>query len=203
MFRVRWPNSERSGIGPGRFFIEAYRRAVSSLPTVIPMAPTLAKPLHRPGWVYAEKYDGWRMIAYKDGSAVRLVSRNGVEHTDRFRELADAIAAIKAPMRAHRGCTGTEASMYRCAAAVAACSIAMRSAAAPLKRTSIPGCVSGRTSGGHTRTRARHRSGELWTTEGVTLIIQLLYSLMTGGWSAGISAALGTFDLCAGSDASM
>jgi len=95
--------------------------------------------------------------------------------------------------------------MYRCAVAVAACSIALRFAAAPLKRTSIPGCVSGRTSGGHTRTRARHRSGELWTTEGVTPIVQPLYSLMTGGCSAGTCAALGTLELCgrASSDASM
>ena len=61
------------------------------------MAPTLANPFHPPGWVYEEKYDGWRMIAYKDGSAVRLVSRNAVDHTARFRELAAAIATLKAP----------------------------------------------------------------------------------------------------------
>src|SRR5215813_3037919 len=105
----------------------------------------------------------------------------------------------------HRGCTGTDASMYRCAAAVAACSIAPRSAAAPLKRTYIPGCVSGRISAGHTRTRAHHRFGELWTTEGVTLIVEPLYSLITGGRSAGICAALGTLELCgrASSDASI
>jgi hypothetical protein len=27
------------------------------------MAPTLAKPFHRPAWVYEERYDSWRMIA--------------------------------------------------------------------------------------------------------------------------------------------
>ena len=70
---------------------------MSSLPTVTPMAPTLAKPFHRHGWIYEEKYDGWRMIAYKDGSTVRLVSRNGVDHTERFRDLASAIAALTAP----------------------------------------------------------------------------------------------------------
>jgi len=26
------------------------------------------EPFHRDGWVYEEKYDGWRMIAYKDGA---------------------------------------------------------------------------------------------------------------------------------------
>jgi len=25
---------------------------------VTPTAPTLAKPFHRPGWIYEEKYDG-------------------------------------------------------------------------------------------------------------------------------------------------
>jgi len=58
------------------------------------MAPIQAKPFHLPGWVYEEKYDGWRMIAYKDGRAVRLVSRNAVDHMERFRELAAAIAAL-------------------------------------------------------------------------------------------------------------
>jgi len=61
------------------------------------MAPTLGKPFHRPGWMYEEKYDGWRMIAYKNGSTVRLISRNNVDHTERFRELANAIAGLKAP----------------------------------------------------------------------------------------------------------
>jgi ATP-dependent DNA ligase len=41
----------------------------------------LVKPFHRPGWVYEEKIDGWRLGAYKVGSNVRLVSRKGVEHT--------------------------------------------------------------------------------------------------------------------------
>jgi ATP-dependent DNA ligase len=38
------------------------------------MAPTLSPPVHHPGWVYEEKYDGWRMLAYKDDQRVRLVS---------------------------------------------------------------------------------------------------------------------------------
>src|SRR5262249_19242255 len=62
------------------------------------MQPTLVRePFHRSGWIYEEKYDGWRMLAYKDGPRVRLVSRQRVDHTDRFPELAAAIAALKAP----------------------------------------------------------------------------------------------------------
>jgi bifunctional non-homologous end joining protein LigD len=63
---------------------------------LVPMAPTLVRPpFHRDGWVYEEKVDGWRMLAYKDGARVRLISRNAVEHTARFRELAAAIAKLR------------------------------------------------------------------------------------------------------------
>src|SRR5438094_9312990 len=61
------------------------------------MAPSLVRePFHRAGWVYEEKVDGWRILAYKDGTHVRLVSRNGVEHTRRFRDLATAVAKLSA-----------------------------------------------------------------------------------------------------------
>jgi ATP-dependent DNA ligase len=44
--------------------------------------PTLVRePFHRDGWVYEEKVDGWRMLVYKDGERVHLVSRNGRDHT--------------------------------------------------------------------------------------------------------------------------
>ena len=46
--------------------------------------------------MYEEKIDGWRMLAYKDGPRVRLISRNAVDHTARFRELAAAIAKLRA-----------------------------------------------------------------------------------------------------------
>ncbi len=64
------------------------------------MLATLApKPFHRDGWVYEQKVDGWRMLAYKVGRAVRLVSRHGLDHTARFRDLADAIAGLRVPRR--------------------------------------------------------------------------------------------------------
>jgi hypothetical protein len=45
----------------------------SRLTAVVPMHPTLVRePFHRDGWIYEEKYDGWRMLAYKDGQHVRL-----------------------------------------------------------------------------------------------------------------------------------
>ena len=57
--------------------------------------PRRAKPFHRPGWVYEEKtYDGWRIVAFKDGRRVRLISRRGREHTARFPNVAAAIARL-------------------------------------------------------------------------------------------------------------
>jgi bifunctional non-homologous end joining protein LigD len=59
------------------------------------MHPTLVgRPFHRAGWVYEEKYDGWRLVAHKADGQVRLVSRNGLDHTRRFSELAAAVTAL-------------------------------------------------------------------------------------------------------------
>jgi ATP-dependent DNA ligase len=38
-------------------------------------APRVREPFPRDGWVYEERLDGWRILAYKDGDRVRLVSR--------------------------------------------------------------------------------------------------------------------------------
>jgi bifunctional non-homologous end joining protein LigD len=60
------------------------------------MAPTLREPFHHDGWVYEEKVDGWRMLVYKDGDRVSLVSRNGRDHTRRFADLAAVFAKLSA-----------------------------------------------------------------------------------------------------------
>ena len=61
------------------------------------MDPTLVRePFHRKGWVYEEKVDGWRIVAYKDGARVRLVSRNGRDHTGRFHQIAAAVSKLRA-----------------------------------------------------------------------------------------------------------
>jgi len=61
------------------------------------MAPTLvAQPFHREGWIYEEKCDGWRLVAYKDADRVRLMSRNGRDLTQRFPELVAAVGALPA-----------------------------------------------------------------------------------------------------------
>ena len=62
-----------------------------------PMAATqAARPFHHAGWVYEEKYDGWRVLAYKDKRMVRLASRNGHDLTPRFPDLAAAVMTLPA-----------------------------------------------------------------------------------------------------------
>jgi bifunctional non-homologous end joining protein LigD len=64
---------------------------------VRPMLATLiAKPFHEPGWIYEEKYDGYRLIAYKDGDWVMLLSRNDKDRTAAFGEISEAIRKLPA-----------------------------------------------------------------------------------------------------------
>jgi bifunctional non-homologous end joining protein LigD len=59
------------------------------------MHPTLVpRPIHHEGWVYEEKVDGWRMVAYKVGDEVRLISRQDKDLTARFPDLAAALAGL-------------------------------------------------------------------------------------------------------------
>jgi ATP-dependent DNA ligase len=62
------------------------------LPLTPPVLPQLAKTARAlpigPGWVYEPKWDGFRSIAFVDGSDVYLQSRNGRPLTRYFPELA-------------------------------------------------------------------------------------------------------------------
>ena len=63
---------------------------------VQPMLATLvAKPFDQPGWVYEEKYDGIRVLAYKEAKHVSLLSRNDVDRTGDFPEVFAAIAKLR------------------------------------------------------------------------------------------------------------
>lgn len=62
---------------------------------IAPMLATLVSaPFNKAGWVFEEKYDGVRLIAYKNGRRVRLLSRNGKDHTARFPAVALAVGAL-------------------------------------------------------------------------------------------------------------
>ncbi len=66
-----------------------------------PMLATLASPDELPtagGWLFEVKWDGYRAIAYVRAGEATLVSRNGNDLTDRFRNVAKEVAkATKTP----------------------------------------------------------------------------------------------------------
>jgi len=63
---------------------------------LVPMAATLTQERFvGPDWIFERKYDGIRLLAYKDGEEVRLYSRNRLPH-----DYPDIVAAIKSlPVR--------------------------------------------------------------------------------------------------------
>ena len=64
---------------------------------VSPMLATLVEePFSKEGWVFEEKYDGVRMLAYKEGPKVSLISRNGIERSSRYPTIAAAIVTVAA-----------------------------------------------------------------------------------------------------------
>jgi len=73
-------------------------RAVDPIP--FPVAPMLATlvdaPFHLPGWVFEEKYDGYRVLACKRPGRVELISRNGNDKTKRFAEVVEGIEILPA-----------------------------------------------------------------------------------------------------------
>ena len=58
-------------------------------------ASLVSKPFHRPGWVYEEKYDGYRILAYKEGAKVTLRSRNDHDRTATFAGVARAVGQLQ------------------------------------------------------------------------------------------------------------
>jgi bifunctional non-homologous end joining protein LigD len=58
------------------------------------LATLVDQPFSKPGWVYEEKYDGVRIIAYKEGAKVSLISRNAIDRTERYPAVAAEIAKL-------------------------------------------------------------------------------------------------------------
>jgi bifunctional non-homologous end joining protein LigD len=74
------------------------KNATKKIPfRVSPMLATLVdEPFNTPNWIYEEKYDGVRMLAYKQGEKVTLISRNAIDRTARYPAIATAIGKLKA-----------------------------------------------------------------------------------------------------------
>ncbi len=58
------------------------------------LAVSRSDPPEGDDWVHEIKYDGYRILSLLAGGRVRLLSRNGREWTDRFREIATALSAL-------------------------------------------------------------------------------------------------------------
>lgn len=61
---------------------------------VEPMKAKLVESPPRGSWLYEIKFDGWRALALKGGSAVQLLSRNRKSFTDKFPEIVEGLAAL-------------------------------------------------------------------------------------------------------------
>jgi bifunctional non-homologous end joining protein LigD len=59
------------------------------------LATLIDAPFSAPGWIFEEKYDGIRVLAYKEGSRVSLISRNNIDRSSHYPAIADAIRALK------------------------------------------------------------------------------------------------------------
>ena len=60
------------------------------------LATLVKKPFDQTGWVYEEKYDGYRLLAYKEGAQITLLSRNDKDRTKVFSRIAVAIRDLPA-----------------------------------------------------------------------------------------------------------
>jgi bifunctional non-homologous end joining protein LigD len=70
-------------------------RAEQSLPSFEPCLPRLAnRPPAGPGWLHEIKHDGFRILAYRQGRIIRLLTRNGNDLSDRFPLAVDAVTAL-------------------------------------------------------------------------------------------------------------
>src|SRR6478609_5893045 len=62
---------------------------------ILPCQPALAdRPPSGPGWLHEIKFDGYRVIARKDGDRVRLWARTTSDYSSAFTRIRDAVAAL-------------------------------------------------------------------------------------------------------------
>jgi len=59
------------------------------------LATLVGEAFDKSGWVYEEKYDGYRILAYKEGAKVTLLSRNGHDRSATFPSVAESVGALR------------------------------------------------------------------------------------------------------------
>jgi bifunctional non-homologous end joining protein LigD len=72
-------------------------RTRPGLGIIEPCLPSPAKaPPSGPGWLHEIKHDGMRIMARRDGTGVRLITRHGNDFTSRFPVIVAAVTALPA-----------------------------------------------------------------------------------------------------------
>ncbi|HET7292531.1 MAG TPA: DNA ligase D [Vicinamibacteria bacterium] len=74
--------------------LQAPRRPVAADKVELMLAEQRDAPFTAPGWLFELKYDGYRLLAEKDGDAARLLFRRGSEATAVFPEIARAVSGL-------------------------------------------------------------------------------------------------------------
>lgn len=101
-FRLNDPGGDA---GPARPSNKAAKRRSGKLPEFI--EPQLAMLSEAPpageNWIHEIKYDGYRLQALVAGNAVKLITRNGKDWTDRFPMIEGAFQALDLPPAAIDG----------------------------------------------------------------------------------------------------
>src|SRR6478752_3978725 len=71
--------------------------STAAFPSIIkPMLCTLVQePFTKEGWLYEVKWDGDRIVAYKQGKQITLRSRSGLDYTGRYTAVVNAIKKLK------------------------------------------------------------------------------------------------------------
>lgn len=65
------------------------------LPKELQLATLSAEAPEGDAWLHEQKFDGYRILAVKDGRGVKLLSRRFKDWTAQFQVVADAVAALK------------------------------------------------------------------------------------------------------------
>jgi bifunctional non-homologous end joining protein LigD len=80
--------------------IEGAKRAKPSAEPALQLASLTDEAPKGDDWIHEIKYDGYRVLAHVEDGRVRLLTRNGHDWTDRFPEIATALARL--PVRVAR-----------------------------------------------------------------------------------------------------
>ena len=97
----RDPQDEAQQVPRQKSEFEATRKQIASLPRESQptfLKPQLAQETELPpedsDWIYELKLDGYRMQARKDGAKVQMLTRSGLDWTDRVRSVAAEVAKL-------------------------------------------------------------------------------------------------------------